>query len=196
LKRYRLELILPLLILFLLWVPQAAHAGPFHLEANLGLDYGSASLPGDSSTPTFGIGEIGGLVEFQWRHLLVGADADYATINQYSTVDPAVGNRRGNYLNPVSPHIGVIYGKFAARADVRFLGRYQLDNVNAALQSIEYDSPFGFRLSVSTQVSNRWWVGAIFERVSFSQQSTAGTPAPLASPMVLMIMGLQLGFRL
>jgi hypothetical protein len=176
-------------------VPARA-GGSFHLSVDLGLGYAAPSLPGDSSTPALGFGQAGAQLEFQWKRLIFGAATDYTIFNQYSPVDPNVGNRRGSYFNPVSPELGVQLGQVLLRASFRFLGTYNLDNVNAADQAISYASPLGFGVVLSGPLHQRIWGGLSYSYTQFSQQVTGGTAANLSSPLSLSVFGLLLGWRL
>jgi len=53
---------------------------------------------------------------------------DFRFINQYSDVDPIIGNKRGYRWNTVAPEIGVKYWRLLLKGNFQFLGSYNILN--------------------------------------------------------------------
>jgi hypothetical protein len=117
--------------------------------------------------------------------LTVGVRADYRFITQFTAVDPSVGNRRGSFLSPASPYLGIALGRIYASAAVVMLGDYELTNPTISGDTVKYDSPSGFRVDLKWMRSHGIEPAIFYESVSFARASISGKDSSLANPVTL-----------
>ena len=105
---------------------------------------------------------------------------DYRYFGQMSEVDPALGNFRGKYFQPLSPTVGAVFRDWLVRVDFEFLGNYQLLNKTTEGAEIAYTRPLGFRAAgfytFKRILKKDIRVGLQYEELSFGRREITGFP--------------------
>ena len=148
----------------------------------------------------FGGGLTAALKLDNWigKAVFVGATTDIRYVGQYSAVDATVGNRRGMYLNYVSPVLGARIDDIILKLDLQFLGNYKLLNPTVDGSTISFSSPLGGRFSALFQLHKGVFAGAQLEYLRFTNQrnSATGNNTALTEPLNLWQLGLSIGYAL
>ncbi len=169
-----------------------SYAGVFglkntYLDASLFAGYSKISYSDSYEAPTLGQGG-GSITAGYWLRdyinfdLFVGATTDFRFINQYSDVDPIIGNKRGYRWNTVAPEIGVKYWRLLLKGNFQFLGSYNILNKTDEDITIKYKSPLGGKLTalypLAAEISpwkflNNIHLGVHVEYLAFSDLETS-----------------------
>lgn len=148
------------------------YTNKLYLDAGLSAGYTRSSVPTSFSSPTlisFGAGATGAWrVGSSWAF---GVTTDFRLINQYSTVDSNLGNRRGTRWNIVSPTAVYFCHDWIFKGDVQFLGKYRLSESTAGGDTVSFTKPLGARITAMKPIWDKIHGGLMFEYLVFSKQS-------------------------
>lgn len=158
----------------------SVQAFPLYLDLNVSMSKDKVS--GLTSPPTLYQYSGGLCLAYSWYDwLFTGVSADYELVNQHSTVDASVGNFRGTRQNITSPTLGFKYW-LILKVDLQFFGNYQFANTTASGAKLSLKSPFGFRVSMSAPIWSNFYLGALYEQISYSKQNNSSIGDSTLSP--------------
>mgnify|MGYP001575312734 CR=1 FL=1 len=186
---------------FLLLSAQA-HAGifPFYWDVQGSAGFLGAPVAKKQSYPILVQTSVGASLGWEPSMLIpifIGASSDMRWVEQYSAVDPTVGNWRGWRFNFISPLIGIRFLGFTLKTDAQLVGDYVLKNPNAAGQVIRFQRPLGMRVQFLRQVLPVIQAGIQGEYLTFRGQMNHELGAQsMSAPLRLWSVGLVLGVSL
>ncbi|HTL10866.1 MAG TPA: hypothetical protein VL588_00160 [Bdellovibrionota bacterium] len=166
-----------------------------HLQMNGTLGYVGTEVSSGSTVPSLLAFEIGAVGAYRFKgEWFAGLTTDFRFVNQYSHVDPTVGNRRGTRWSILSPTFGTKLGRLLLMLNIQFLGDYNLGNKTAGGLSVSYNNPFGGRLTGLFPVHEKIHAGMEVEYVGFAQQTTGPSHLSLTKKFNMWDVGLTVAY--
>lgn len=138
------------------------------------LGYGSVKTSTDMAPPAIGSFTLGIALGVNIKRFSVGAEYDYRILTQYSTTEVDSGNRRGNFVSPISIFVRLNFEKIRFGFVLINSGKYDLLNKTSDGKTVSYSKPSGFRFQVNFKEYKKLSPGVFFESVDFSEKSVDG----------------------
>lgn len=145
--------------------------------------WGSSKIATDTSVPTIGSFNLGLNAGVNIKKISLGASYDYRILTQYSSIDPAVGNRRGTFVTPVSIFVRLNFEKIRFGLSLINSGTYEMTDKTALGQTLSYLNPSGFRFEVILKKFTRMTPVFFYESVGFSTLALDGTQTSLTNKL-------------
>lgn len=153
--------------------------------------YGNITAANETSNTSVGLTTINANYGFRIaKKFLVGATSGYSFITQFSAIDQNIGNRRGGYLNLITPMIGLSLPKIFFQGVYHLNGSYDLTNKTYSGQNISYVSPSGFRLEFGINWNKKLKPLIFFEQISFIKKLVEGQESLTHVPLKIQQYGL------
>ena len=186
--RRRFRLLLPMLFLISAQVgwAQAGSSSKqkrivFDISSHLGT--GSLKTSADVAAPTLGSFGLGVSLGFNIKRFSLGVASDYRILTQYSSVEDSVGNRRGNFLSPISLFVRLNFEKIKFGIILINSGQYDLMNKTADGKKVSYTKPSGFRFHFGFKNFKKFTPELFYESVDFSEKNVDGVVSTLSDKM-------------
>ena len=148
-------------------------------EINSQFGWGHSQIAGDASVPTIGSFNLGIGLGLNIKKITLGLSSDYRILTQYSTVDPTVGNRRGDFVTPISLLFRINFEKIKFGFLFINNGSYTLTNKTADAKKLVYINPSGFRFELIFKKIPKVTPSLFFESVDFSAKKLDGINSDL-----------------
>ncbi len=153
------------------------------LDANALFGWGSSKIATDTSIPSIGSFNLGLNVGANIKKFSLGASYDYRILTQYSSIDPTVGNRRGNLITPLSVFVRLNFEKIRFGLSLVTSGTYEMTDKTSTGQSLSYLNPSGFRFEIILKKFPRATPMFFYETIGFSTKSVDGFQSALSDKL-------------
>ena len=134
---------------------------------------------------------------FFWGGLFAGFSSSVRMVNQYSSIDTPVGNRRGNHFNYFSPMLGLRIGRWVTKLQAQVLGKYDFADLDVSGSPFSYSKGKGAEFTLLFPLVGRVEGGGYVGYYSFSSPNvTPPDGLTVSSTMNLWEAGITLTYNL